>query len=453
MMRVSLRNTLLVVLLTSGFSSTAIAATVGEGVYPQTSPLKVDSRGTYTDSEIVVDSEENTAIVESQSSYHPSRDSISDAAYASLAVYNGEENKLAWNRLVGNGYTLKQFVVEKNRVLWARKTEEDHVLNIIAIAGTESKAGLLIDKTTKLTDYENSKEQQVHAGYYNLSQQIVEAPEVQQILSETKSNTKNRVIVTGHSLGGATGIITALLLKDRGLVSNEQLETIVFGAPMIGNVAMTEKSKEIRYRACEMKDDIIPRIFQILHDKYREYLPNRFKWISHMPTIKYEHSMVVYIDEAERIRNHLLRDDEVTAQREGHYTNKELWIASPVIVDNVSLPVNVTTAYKKAVQHEALSVYPQSRVSYATTTLAEALGQAKSANYKYLLWMQLTFNKDIKSKNGNYFVAQSYYLYDVQTGRILTYTDHVITNGSYTLLENVIMYSKNDVARYKNFML
>ena len=59
------------------------------------------------------------------------------------------------------------------------------------------------------------------------------------LFNEILANTDTRVLLTGHSLGGAVATLLAERLVSMG-IDKDRVPVITFGAPAIGNAAFAE---------------------------------------------------------------------------------------------------------------------------------------------------------------------------------------------------------------------
>lgn len=89
---------------------------------------------------------------------------------------------------------------------------------IIACSGTEDLSDWLINLSFIFN------KDSVHRGFLSNSYRLIP-------LILTKINTKEPLIFTGHSLGGATAILLAIILKEWGYNVSQ---VITFGCPRIG---------------------------------------------------------------------------------------------------------------------------------------------------------------------------------------------------------------------------
>ncbi len=380
----------------------------------------------------------STPIAKTQTTEEERRE-VADAAYASLAVYMGEEGKLAWRYLEYEGYTLKLFKVDQNRLLWAHKEENGQPIQLLAIAGTESKFGLKVDLKTDTVPFLERSEYQVHQGFYELAKMIVDDPLVHQIVHKAKQTPDGKLVMVGHSLGGSVSLISGLLLEDTGVIDPKQLNVVTFGAPMIGNQQMAEYTAKVNYRAHELENDLIPKSLQIIHDRYMGYLPNRIKWQTYSPDTSLFHSIIRYIDEAERQRSAGYTDDVYEPDE------KKFYLSAPLIEDRVGLKEPLLMAYQKGLLHSVYEpIKKQAKVTYKTESVTSSLQRAAQEGYRYLVVIEVTFEKEWDSRVDNYYMKLTKSIYDVATKRPVKQGFRVITDGGYSLLANSIMKNGQD---------
>lgn len=372
--------------------------------------------------------------------YEPDPNIRADAAYASMAVYSGEESGLAGEMLKLDGYTFEQTVISHMNVLFAHRIENSHPVYVIAIAGTESKAGVKADLTLGTLPFEEDKGRQVHRGFYLVGRAVAEDDHLQGILAAVKADPQARLIITGHSLGGAAAILTGMILQERKLVEPDQLQVIVFGAPLIGDKAMVDSTTELNYAAYEMDGDIIPKSLQLLHNRYEGYYPNRVKWKSEMPDLTtFYHSPIRYMDEAERRRDLAYTEPALPAER-------KFYVAYTSITNNSGLKPDIVSAYARGISETAYAAAPagQAWVDYKPMTAAQALSRAAAGGFRYAVYIEVTIDPNRKSQVGNYHLKAVETIYDMNTRRAVRQDYHVITDGGYSLLPRTIAAIRKD---------
>ncbi len=102
----------------------------------------------------------------------------------------------------------------------------------MSFRGSQDIKNWLINLQTTRTSYPACKDCSVHAGFYSgylMVQKYVNA-EVSDLLAKYP---KARIMVTGHSLGGALAILAAMDLHTA--LSHQEMEIYTFGQPRVGN--------------------------------------------------------------------------------------------------------------------------------------------------------------------------------------------------------------------------
>lgn len=101
----------------------------------------------------------------------------------------------------------------------------------VVFRGSESTTNWMTDLNTAMMDYQYCDGCEVHKGFYTAQQDVIEG-----ILYVVKTlqnqHPTYRVVVTGHSLGGALATYTAMDLHREGV---SKVHLINFGSPRCGN--------------------------------------------------------------------------------------------------------------------------------------------------------------------------------------------------------------------------
>lgn len=165
---------------------------------------------------------------------------------------------------------------------WASR--EDFVL--VALRGTQEPRDILTDLSVTLKPFEplSKFSAQVHSGFWDATQSI------QENLFEAQKHAQLKKVplfITGHSLGGAIALLSALKLEDIG----GHVDALwTFGLPKVGNNAFLNGAKQVlgkRWHPINQPTDPIPMLpftqrdkqyLDKLADNYGNYLPilNRF---------------------------------------------------------------------------------------------------------------------------------------------------------------------------------
>lgn len=127
----------------------------------------------------------------------------------------------------------------------------------VVFRGSTSTRDWINNINTILKPYPNCSNCEVHAGFYRAEESVKQAMivEVQALLHK---NPQYKVIVTGHSLGGALSTIAALTLSPL----NTSITLINFGSPRVGNLQFAEFASSTiknRYRLTHYRD-VVPHL-------------------------------------------------------------------------------------------------------------------------------------------------------------------------------------------------
>lgn len=106
----------------------------------------------------------------------------------------------------------------------------------VAYRGSESIQNWIDNLDAILTDYPYCDGCDVHKGFYSAQQDCYDGvlSEVKKLQSQFPSYT---VMTTGHSLGAALALLTALELKNSGI---QNVELFNFGSPRVGDTSFSE---------------------------------------------------------------------------------------------------------------------------------------------------------------------------------------------------------------------
>lgn len=121
------------------------------------------------------------------------------------------------------------------------------------------------------------------------------------IVQKLKGNSDFKLLVTGHSLGGAAAIIYGARLVSMG-VNPEQVPVIVFGAPHVGNAAFAkEYGSKLDLLCVETTMDPVPLSLNLLGSKYSEmgrvrklHVSRKYTDNFHDPAFYYDYVMKHY---------------------------------------------------------------------------------------------------------------------------------------------------------------
>ncbi|KAG0164280.1 hypothetical protein DFQ28_010953 [Apophysomyces sp. BC1034] len=105
----------------------------------------------------------------------------------------------------------------------------------LSFRGTSSLRNFAADLQFLYADYSPVKGAKVHTGFYKAYKEVAEHV-VTTMRKQLESYPKYKVVISGHSLGGAIGILAALDLYQRDArFSKDNLSVFTYGGPRVGN--------------------------------------------------------------------------------------------------------------------------------------------------------------------------------------------------------------------------
>lgn len=220
------------------------------------------------------------------------------ASNASLAAYDDKVGILAYEFSKVNGWHTEKHVANGAQAdayfFLASKQDEStgEMHYILSFRGTVSDKDRKIDLKTKKILFsgedvfeirENSQKKdasdnlpKVHEGFLEYVLVVLEDSSKDESIEESlhtklKNNPSSKILITGHSLGGAAAIIYAASLLNMG-VSPEQIKVITFGAPAVGNEAFVQEyESKIDMIRVYSPYDPIPGALQSIRSGYKQF--------------------------------------------------------------------------------------------------------------------------------------------------------------------------------------
>ena len=196
---------------------------------------------------------------------------------------------------------------------------------IVAVTGTESfrdvKIDLRTDKVyfagTTLEEFDNfakqkdvpATEPKIHLGFHQYTQAILAArqydengnPDKFLMTEKLLKNPALRVLLVGHSLGGAVVTVAAARLISMG-VKPDQISVMTFGAPAVGNDAFRQQFENtIDLTRVVMSGDEVPIALQRIVGGYKQF-GKEIQWKKPAVLMNFHpHDIAVYLDVAAKL--------------------------------------------------------------------------------------------------------------------------------------------------------
>ena len=226
-------------------------------------------------------------------------------ALSSLSSYSGEENILARDILTTRGWNFSLVNLKNSRANVKAGIYENIFQNrktkILVIAGTEDIKDVEVDfRLGKVPLHEGTDENIfVHCGFRDYTDSALNSGLKDFLLDDLKNNPDEILYITGHSLGGAVALMTAIRLCDAGADMNKII-VITFGAPALGNRELADAyENKIDLTRIELSGDVIKKSLQSLG---YVHFGNSVRYQPEKSSTQSAHSMAVYLDTA--IRNY-----------------------------------------------------------------------------------------------------------------------------------------------------
>ena len=272
-----------------------------------------------------------TALAGTMTDYLESK-KIYIAAAACMAAYNSRPGSLAVAAFEQEGWRIEPFkqvsekVDVKYMLAWNTTSTSEQDTYLLAVAGTESVRDAKLDLRTKkvyfagktLPEFADNAARKdvspdaprVHEGFNQATQLLLEAESAQsndtqagtmrRVANILKEDKQDKVILVGHSLGGAVVTLAAARLLDMG-VRPDQIEVVTFGAPAVGNEAFAAQyDGRVPVTRYVMDADPVPSALRRVFGGYR-HIGREVVWRT-PETLKsyFGHDVPVYVDMALR---------------------------------------------------------------------------------------------------------------------------------------------------------
>ncbi len=289
------------------------------------------------------------------------------AAAACIGAYSPDNAPEFWY-LRGYGWEIVPHKVQKDKleanfIIAKNKTSKDKDVYIIAFRGSASKSDWKVNLNTDKIPYGGSNLEEfmeyaeqtqkdktvpmIHKGFNDYVNTVLETmvdvdeDGVDEVLfQEILKNKDTRILLTGHSLGGATATLLAERLVSMG-VEPQRVPVITFGAPAIGNAAFAEAyGDKIKLLRITNNADPVPGSLQTFFGGYKQF-GKHYKYNLSRKLSDFQHDMGMYFDYSIREYYKALDKAEAAGVRkkkpmqklEGKEPLVAVWIGSSKEVD------------------------------------------------------------------------------------------------------------------------
>ena len=171
-----------------------------------------------------------------------------DAAYVAQAAYRSKDDiETVLNQ---QGYKIEQYhQLDGFLVTYVLATNDETKHHLLAVRGTSNVENIIVNSAFVLLP-DKITGVKIHQGFLLSATDIYE-----RILPAIKPGYKINSI--GHSLGGATALIVAMMLDAKGYPVDE---IITFGQPKVTNVTGSKKFNHLNIKRLVTPKDIVPLV-------------------------------------------------------------------------------------------------------------------------------------------------------------------------------------------------
>lgn len=382
------------------------------------------------------------------------------AAGACVAAYSDRYGQLANKYLERDGWQIERFehggdTVDARFLLARKQFADGRQMYVLAFVGTENnkdmKANLKVKKVYfaggSLEEFAaNASKQEVpaimpkvHRGFHEFVQAGLAAStqdadgNARYLADVFRKNRDRKVILAGHSSGGAAATITGARLVSLG-VKPEQIEIISFGAPSVGNDAFAAMFDPVLdLTRVVVSGDPVTGILQTLVGGYKQF-GREILWeipsVAHSP-----HAMATYADLA--IKNYY--DKREQAVRAGLTTLPRVaaipgmpWGRVYIASIQNHLPSALSAEFRY-IKQSLLDEYRNVIPSYVIGDDADnnlLLKKAAEAGCQWLLVPDVDGYR-LKTEQNVYYITLAQAAYHVETGKLVKAA--AFSSGTYYL--------------------
>ncbi len=223
-------------------------------------------------------------------------------ALTSMAAYSGDTNFFTRDILTARGWDIFGLKTQNSRAnvkayLIGRNLDDGGKMKILVIAGTEDLKDVEVDfrvgRVGLLEDEVGADKIFVHRGFRDYTDAALSGGVKEYLLEEMEKNPEEILYITGHSLGGAVALMTAVRLCDAG-ADMSRIKVVTFGAPALGNRNFADAYKDkINLRRIAISGDVIKKSLQVLgYVQFGNFVEYKAKESEN----HYSHSMALYLE-------------------------------------------------------------------------------------------------------------------------------------------------------------
>lgn len=370
-------------------------------------------------------------------------------AFTSMAAYSGDTGLFSRGVLHSRGFDIYGIKTENSRAnvkaYLITNQFADKPIKILVIAGTEDIKDVEVDfrvgRVGLTGDEVGEDEIFVHRGFRDYADTALSGGVKEYLLDELKKNPAETLYITGHSLGGAVALMTAVRLCDSGADMN-RIKVVTFGAPALGNKNFSDAYQDkINFRRIANSGDVIKKSLQVLgYVHFGDLVEYKAAETENLNS----HSMALYLECA--LKNYYdAIDAEKTVEVDAeNRIDTKIYVAPIKILKDSFKPQDekyikqifidgLKSRFKNLTFAESqfVEVKKDNQFSYDVTEFLQA---AKAANCKFILVQNLRAQtvKDVRERETR--VTLDEMIFD-STGKLISMQTAGPTTKNLTVIE------------------
>lgn len=390
------------------------------------------------------------------------------AAAASLAAYNDRLGMLVNEALQEEGWEITKYrystPAADARFIVLRNLQVDpwEPTLTLAVAGTENFKDVKTDMKLGKVWFSGATQAEfnaagatpnvpddkpkVHKGFYQYVQTAIDAGEEGHPIYKTlQSDPSQRLLLTGHSLGGAVATLGGARLLLAG-INPAQVEVVTFGAPAVGNAAFKQETEgKLALERVVLDGDPIPSLVQKIGGGYAQF-GKEVRWQEENYMHQKPHSMAVYMDVAMKDYYRALREAEKSGEIARSKRSEGEGPKAYIVPASFKLPQEME-AEQPFMEQVMERQYQRALKGYVLADAAAAAPNgdfeaAKQAGCQWLVRTDVQVNRLREEVNGH-VISLNQMVYRVADGRLAATSDYQSSTRELTPLEVMMHLTRN----------
>jgi hypothetical protein len=382
------------------------------------------------------------------------------AAGACLAAYDDRYGHLADKYLEWDGWRIDRYEktgdsVDVRFLLMKKQSGNNKQSFVLAIVGTENakdmKANLKVGKVlfagSNPEEFAVNAEKsgvpatqpKVHRGFHDFVQNLLtmktedENGNFVYLTDSLIANPERRILVVGHSRGGAAATLIAARMISMG-VKPEQIEVITFGAPAVGNDAFAANFEPVmKLTRVVTSGDVVTGVLQTLVGGYKQF-GREILWESQGES---PHELTEYVDHAIKTYFNARRDAiragvvKISSEQAPASSKGRVYIAT---LKN-SLPKELYKEYwymNEMLSDEYRHSIPEA--IFANEYVDLLLKAAANRGCQWLIVPEVSGFR-VKDERNVYYISLIQTVYKVDTGQVIKTASFSTSTNTLTPLE------------------